>query len=147
MAAIFQDVSSELLRLGYGIRFRPGGHSMHPAIKDGESVTVEPVRAGDVKRGDIILYRTERGLIAHRVVTIRATGAGGRTFHLRGDASDSCDAPVSEQQILGKVVAVERDGRNANLSGTRAIGWFKRLRRVARLKARLRSCKNSLEAA
>jgi hypothetical protein len=135
---MFLDVSTELLLSGYGIRFRPGGQSMTPTIRDGEAVTVEPVKAADVRRGEIILYRTERGLIAHRVVSIREAGAatGKRTFYLRGDASDGCDAPVSEEQIMGKIVAVERHGRKENLSGSRRSAWFKNLRRLARLKTR-----------
>jgi hypothetical protein len=36
-------------------------------------------------------------------------------FILRGDASAICDDPVEAQQILGKVVSVEKNGRSINL--------------------------------
>jgi hypothetical protein len=51
----FLEASHELLRLGYGVRFRAGGRSMHPTIRDGEMITVAPVTPEDIKPGDIIL--------------------------------------------------------------------------------------------
>ena len=121
---IFIRLSVELLRLGYRVRFRPKGTSMHPAIRDGETITVEPVSPADVKRGDIIFCRTDDALIAHRVVSIK----GRTSFVLRGDALQSCDEPVSAAQVLGRVVSVERDGRSIAVAGHRA-----RVLRVARL--------------
>jgi len=41
-------------------------------------------------------------------------------FILRGDASLTCDEPVEAQQILGKVVSVERKGRNIDLYSRKA---------------------------
>ena len=128
---MFQDVSSELLRLGYGIRFCPAGHSMHPTIKDGEAVMVAPLAASATRRGDILLYRNERGgLTAHRVVRIERDSAGALRLILRGDASADCDAPVTEEQLLGRVVSVERDRRKLILVGRRA-GLHQMMRRTA----------------
>ncbi|HKR00519.1 MAG TPA: S24 family peptidase, partial [Pyrinomonadaceae bacterium] len=67
---MFLDLSTELLRRGYSVRFRPRGFSMLPTIRDGEAILVEPVEEEAIRRGDILLYRTERGVIAHRVVEI-----------------------------------------------------------------------------
>jgi hypothetical protein len=50
-------------------------------------------------------------------------------FTLRGDASAICDDPVEEQQILGKVVSVERHGRKIDLYSRKArvlhIAYFR----------------------
>ena len=127
---MFLEVSTDLLREGYGVRFRAPGHSMHPTIRDGEMVTVEPLKATRVRRGDIILYRTKSGLIAHRVMLIESKEDEAYVFHLRGDASTSFDAPVSAEQILGRVVAVERDGHRIALTGRKA-----RLSRAVRVYA------------
>ena len=67
---MFLEVSADLLSRGYSVRFRPGGHSMSPTIRDGEAVTVEPIEAERVRVRDIILYRAARSVIAHRVVRI-----------------------------------------------------------------------------
>jgi signal peptidase I len=115
---IFQEVSRELLQQGLCVRFRPGGRSMQPTIRDGEAITVAPVRPDEVKRGDILLYSNGEGLIAHRVLKIEAKkGAEESYFILRGDSSLDCDEPVAAGSVLGRVVSVERSGRTVKLSG------------------------------
>lgn len=146
---MFVDVVAELLGRGHSVRFRAYGRSMHPTIRDGEEIVVEPLAASAVRVGDVALYRSQRGVVAHRVVRIARTErrrlsdeqkhrrAGHSvliprysllipqhsvlsphySFILRGDASDSCDAPVEAEQVLGKVVSVERDGHNIDLDG------------------------------
>jgi hypothetical protein len=115
---MFEELTGELLRDGYAVRFRPGGHSMHPTIRDGEHVTIAPVRANEIKRGDIILYQSPRGPLAHRVMKMEGK-LNARLFILRGDACTSCDAPVSASQVLGRAVSVERNGRALRLSRRR----------------------------
>jgi hypothetical protein len=166
---LFIDVSTELLRQGQSVRFRAPGQSMHPTIKEGENIRVEPIAPFDIKRGDILLYIVGRKVVAHRVVSIKrdksnftsqspspssANFAIQSTSHssanfsthaltpslahssahsstqasihskalnpqlifiLRGDASLTCDDPVEAQQVLGKVVSVERGGRSIDL--------------------------------
>jgi hypothetical protein len=127
--SLFIDVSTKLLRRGQCVRFRAPGLSMHPTIKEGETITVIPVSSFEVKRGDILLYLVGKKVIAHRVVGIEKKKRDSsnqfskfspRLFLLRGDASTICDEPVEAQQILGKVVSVERDGRSINLCSRRA---------------------------
>jgi hypothetical protein len=110
----FGDISGELLRFGFGVRFRAPGTSMHPTIRHGDLITVEPVVPANLKRGDIVLYRWQNGFIAHRIVDIEERNGCGLTFILRGDASTTCDAPVKPAQVLGKVVWVERGHRIIN---------------------------------
>ncbi len=101
---------------------------MYPSIREGEVITVEPVRTSDVKLADIVLYRSERGLIAHRVVEIASRDT--HVFRLQGDASLSSDEPVRADQILGRVVRVHRNGRNLALASRGAKLWH-RARRLA----------------
>ena len=122
------DLTTELLSQGATVRFRPSGRSMYPSIREGEVITVEPVAASDVKLADIVLYRSERGLIAHRVIEIASRDA--RVFRLQGDASLSCDEPVAAEQILGRVVGVQRNGRSVGLASRGAKMWHQ-VRRLA----------------
>jgi signal peptidase I len=117
---MFLETSCELLRDGYPIRFCANGQSMKPTINDGEIIIIEPLELGKIKRRDIILYRTRRGVIAHRVVDIERRGSAQATFILRGDSAISYDCPVAASDILGRVVAVERRGRLINLSSRNA---------------------------
>jgi len=105
----FTLLSGDLLSLGLGVRFRAPGTSMHPTIRHGDVITVEPVAPGNLKKGDIIFCRLQSGLIAHRIVNIEERDGGELTFILQGDASITCDAPVKPEQVLGKVVCLERD--------------------------------------
>src|ERR1700730_1036446 len=107
---LFLDLAAELLGRGHRVRFRAEGESMHPTIRGGEAIMVEPVPAGGLKNGDIALYRAQRGVTAHRLVRIE-----GQRFIMRGDAPGSADEPVVQQQVLGKVVALERTGHRIDL--------------------------------
>jgi signal peptidase I len=102
---------------------------MHPTIMDGETIVAEPVDALAVKRGEIVLYRTTRGLIAHRVIAIRKKGAS-RLFTLRGDAARTSCEMVEAEQVMGRVIRVERGGREIDLRGKGA-----RFRQMAGLRA------------
>lgn len=68
---LFIDISTQLLRRGQSVRFQAPGCSMHPAIREGETITVSPIKPFDIKRGDILLYIVGRKVIAHRVVRIK----------------------------------------------------------------------------
>ncbi len=125
---------------------------MYPSIREGELITVKPVQPSDVKLADIVLYRSERGLIAHRVIQMSrsqtepsAVGAAGFSlraslsrdagvFRLQGDASLSNDKPVAAQQILGRVVGVQRNGRSVALASRGAKMWHKARRLAVGLK-------------
>jgi signal peptidase I len=139
---MFLDISSELLSLGYKVRFRPAGQSMHPTIRDGETVTVEPLAACAVRRGDIILYVTQGRLIAHRVVRLESVEEA--RFILRGDAVHCFDAPVGAEQILGRVIAVERAGRSVNLARKRTGLRLAMFRLAMRLRALVRGAYSKL---
>lgn len=124
-------VVDSLFAEGLSVRFRAGGRSMLPVVRDGDCLTVSPVRPADVGPGDVLLCDTRRGPIAHRVLSV-ATGPGGeRRFTLRGDASRTCDVPVAEAEVRGRVVSVERAGRAVRLP--KRGGW---LRQVAASLAR-----------
>src|SRR5437867_9676058 len=131
---MFNEITAELLRRGAYVRFRAAGASMQPTIEDGELITVAPVVPESVKRGDILLYQNERSVVAHRVVgvvkgTVTINGGDSPPYLMRGDASVSCDPPVAREQVIGRVVGVQRGGRNLVLDSRLA-----NLLRLARLK-------------
>ena len=131
---LLSELGGELLSLGFGVRFRAPGTSMHPTIRNGDVITVEPVAPTKLKRGDIILYRFRPGFIAHRIVNIDERDGWGRTFILRGDASTTCDDPVEADQVLGKVVCLERDHRIIDPYSLRVRVWSMLYLWLARLK-------------
>jgi signal peptidase I len=93
---------------------------MHPTIKEGEAITVAPAMPGAIRRGDVILYRVGRGVIAHRVARVAQKPDSTLVFVPRGDASATCDEPIAESAVLGTVVAVERSGHALDPAALRA---------------------------
>lgn len=122
----FLDLATELLARGHRVRFGAEGGSMHPSIRAGEALVVEPVGALEIRMDDVVLYRSGRRVIAHRVVGIVGNDGKAPVFALRGDAPGSAHERVEARQVLGRVAAVERGG------------WVTRLKRavVNRLNAR-----------
>ena len=116
----FVELTAELLNRGCCIRFQATGHSMYPAIKDGEIIKVEPVEPSQIKKGDILLYRVKKGVIAHRVVHIERRNGGPPFFVLRGDSLEACDGIVEPRQVIGRVISVERNGHDYKLNGVHA---------------------------
>jgi len=134
----FAALAEHVVDTGMSIRFRACGDSMYPAILDGDRITVAPVAAHEIARGDILLYRDGNRVLAHRLIGVAAYGTE-RRFRLRGDTNVRCDAPVRAAQIVGRVVAVERDGRAIALHATPAgsLGNSATIRRYLMLCRRL----------
>ena len=130
----FGDLSGELLSLGFGVRFRAPGTSMHPTIRHGDLITVEPFAPANLKRGDIILYRLQDSFVAHRIMNIEQRNGCDLTLILRGDASVTDDAPVNPEQVLGKVVCLERGHRSIDPYSLKVRLWSMLYLWLARLK-------------
>jgi hypothetical protein len=133
----FLETVEGLLQRGHAVRFRADGWSMHPAIRCGEMIHVQPLGNARIRTGDVLLYRRRRSVVAHRVVRMTSPPNGTAEVVLRGDAADCADAPVAVEQLLGRVIAVERNGRTqplVNGNWSAAVGWFLRRLRVSRLR-------------
>jgi signal peptidase I len=100
------------------------GHSMLPTLCDGDRVLVTH-DLSSVRRGDVIVFRQDDGLVAHRVV--RVTGhIGARRFRTRGDNVIRFDPEVSEPSVIGRVLAVsgQKGSIRIDTRGWRFAGWL-----------------------
>jgi signal peptidase I len=138
---MFPELRTELLQDGYSVNFNAPGHSMYPTIMANEKIVVAPIDPTAVRKGDIILYRANGSLIAHRVTLIKKMTTDAISanrdwsFILKGDASPTYDEPVKVGQILGKVIAIERNGCSSDpYSITHKLGCLAR-RMASRVKA------------
>jgi SOS-response transcriptional repressor LexA len=120
------DVIADLLSRGHAVQFQARGDSMHPLIRDNDSLHVEPV--GQVRRGDVVLVLAHRGLTAHRVLEITEG-----TVITRGDNAPAADEPVAIEKILGRVTGVLRDGRRVDSTSAFARAFASLRRRVRAL--------------
>jgi len=79
---------------------------MLPSIWPGDRLIVQRKPSKQIQPGQIILYKRNGGVVAHRVIARR-----GNEFVTRGDCMDHDDAPVHASEIVGEVVAIERGER------------------------------------
>jgi signal peptidase I len=93
------------------VRLEVTGTSMLPAVWPGDIVTVSRCHAADLCPGQIVLCFRDEALVTHRLV-----GKIGNRFITRGDSVCHYDAPLREDEILGQVVSILRDGRRIDLS-------------------------------
>lgn len=115
----------DLLSRGHAVQFQVHGDSMHPLIRENDTLHVEPVR--EFHRGDVVLVLAERGLTAHRLIA-----RNGSMLILRGDNAPAADDPIDESRVLGKVTWVLRDGRKFEVTRSpvaRATALLRRLRK------------------
>jgi signal peptidase I len=102
----FEPTLRELLSAGHTARFLASGDSMYPAIRGGDYLHVVPCRVSELRRGDVVLAATDRGLTAHRIVRISERD-GTLQIIMRGDNSLRSDRPVGAADVLGRVARVD----------------------------------------
>jgi signal peptidase I len=108
--AVKCELAADLLR-SYGIlRLPVTGRSMFPAVRPGDVLVVHRTPGSAVARGDIVVFARNRRLFAHRVVASNAPTASW--LLTRGDATPAPDAPVHENDVLGKVSTIVRGGKH-----------------------------------
>jgi hypothetical protein len=102
-----------VLSRGVPFRFRAGGSSMAPFIRDGDVISVSPFRGGSPGVGEVVAFLQPEieKLIVHRVVGRREAGCLIRGDNAEGTAADL----VSPRNILGRVTRVERGGHNVRI--------------------------------
>ncbi|PYX51553.1 MAG: hypothetical protein DMG79_02810 [Acidobacteria bacterium] len=101
---LFEAFMRELLRQGNGIRFQARGASMSPAIRDGEIVHVDSIAISEMRSGDIVLVKGERGFRLHRLVI---ADAERDVYITRGDCGEQDDPAVSSEEIMGMAMSKE----------------------------------------
>ena len=101
----FASIAQEVLGRGRILKFKAKGGSMSPFIRNGDVVEVVPVK-GKMNLGDIILYHSSYGNpVVHRVIQ-----RNKESIITKGDSVPNSDQPIFSKQVLGRVVAIEKNG-------------------------------------
>ena len=103
---MFFKLIAELLQDGYKVNFCAPGHSMYPTILANETIVVEPIDPGSVRLGDIILYRTNSRLTAHRVIRIEKE----INADLAEPQRSTCDRSQTISEGDSPLLAVQKSG-------------------------------------
>lgn len=104
-ASLFQ----ELLNKDIILRIKVTGESMKPFLKDGDIVIIKKACSKEINIGDLILFRNNNGFtVLHRVISRKRNHKGKIEFTTKGDRLISSDEPIIEENVLGKVVKIEK---------------------------------------
>lgn len=125
-------VIKQTLDNGSVYKFVPNGKSMYPLFSDGE-VRVTLTKAEKVEVSDIVLVKTDEDkFILHRVDKTVSAG-----YILRGDNLLTREGPFVSDDIVGKVVAYEKRGKEKKLSGFGYGFYMKVILPIHRYKLRI----------
>jgi signal peptidase I len=97
---------------------RVSGSSMTPWMRSGDFVFIRRSEFAQVSAGDVIVFHRNGLLVVHRAIRRVARSSSEKIASLlitKGDASDEMDAPVSEQEYLGRVTRIHRGRRHIDL--------------------------------
>ena len=118
------DLAAEVLRQFGEVRLKVTGASMLPSVWPGDVLTVRRRSPAELLPGRIVLCVRDQGFVAHRLI-----GRQGDRILTRGDSHLRDDPPFGEDEVLGEVVSILRNGRPAALTSTwwhRSFSWVLR---------------------
>ena len=121
MTSLLWELIYELLVARKSLRLRLRGGSMYPAICDNDIAYIQPVYPKAIRPGMIVLYMVDKRPIVHRILRQRESG-GIREYLICPELARGGDW-IPAENILGKVTAVERNGRIFSLQGWRGQLW------------------------
>ena len=110
----------EVLEKDNELFFTNVGYSMYPLIRQREDI-LHIVKTDSVKRGDIILYKSEVDhYVLHRILRIKKD-----KIICAGDYNYFKDKPITHEQILGKLIEIKKkDGKTIDLSKDKKVRKF-----------------------
>jgi hypothetical protein len=114
------------------------GHSMSPLLNIGDVVGLQMIDLAEIKTGQVITFRDPNdpaGLLTHRVAAINGDGQTGLFLLTRGDRIMMFDKPLKEDDLVGRVVWRERNGRRLQLeqgSGARLSNILGKISEIQR---------------
>ena len=110
------ELAAAILEHRDSFEFVARGRSMRPHIRSGDVAHAERAEPASLRRGDVILYRSDRGQItAHRIVRVEAE-EGRPVFVAAGDAFPVSRERVPADRILARVVGLRRGGKRIDLT-------------------------------
>ncbi|MBV9791683.1 MAG: hypothetical protein JOZ51_26030 [Chloroflexi bacterium] len=128
----YTDVALDLLRqsgqVGGATRLPVTGTSMLPLLQPGDAVWLQSIDLTALRPGDLLLIRQHGVLLTHRLIAV-----GPERWQTKGDNNPLPDPPITAQQIVGRIVTVERGGTSLDLRrrpwriASRLLAWSGRI--------------------
>ncbi len=114
------DIIYETLSAGKSFKISPNGVSMLPIIRPGVDNVFIKKPEGRLKKYDIAFYRRDSGqFVLHRVIAVKNDG-----YVMCGD-NHWVKEKISDENIIGVVDRLERDGEDVDFKSKRYIRYVK----------------------
>lgn len=99
---------------------------MYPFLREGDILWVERVPLEEIRRGNVIMYKRDRGerSVVHRVVRILQILPGRLSLITKGDNVFTPDEPISSDLVMGKVMMRLRKGSFTSITRRREFTSF-----------------------
>jgi signal peptidase I len=94
--------------------FETAGLSMWPFLGPGERLIIKRVTAGDLRIGDLVIYREGDMTVCHRLVK-KTKSNREYLLYARGDSATRAPDPVRPEILIGRVVGRIKNGRVINV--------------------------------
>jgi hypothetical protein len=104
--AVKRNLVADVVRSFGRVRLKVTGTSMLPSVWPGDILIVSQCNAADLSPGQIVLCYRNHELVAHRLV-----GKRDNCLMTRGDSLLWKDRPFRDDEVLGEVISILRDGR------------------------------------
>ncbi len=119
------ELATEVLQTSGKLTLQVTGWSMLPTIFPGDTLIVERCSAASTREGDIVLVSRDGRIFVHRLLEKTCESERSSSIRTRGDSMPTIDPPVKEQQLLGRVAAIERNGKR--ITPTRSLHGLHRV--------------------
>lgn len=112
------------LKPGDVFRLQVTSDSMRPVLQPGDHVVAQVVPAKSLQRGDLLVIQRSHDFVTHRLVNEQAGN-----WLLKADNDTQTDPVVQTEQIIGRIIEIERRGRRRQLHqpirriGQQILGW------------------------
>jgi signal peptidase I len=111
---ITPELVKDVIDRGVEVPLKTFGLSMGGTIRSGEWIVVRKTEPDALRPGDIVLYQAKHLFVAHRVVRVWREADAIRIV-TKGDGRLECDAPLRGSDILARVVAIRKPGRELRM--------------------------------
>ena len=85
---------------------------MYPMLRNRRDTIVVKPYEGRLKKYDVPLYKSGNNYVLHRIIEVLPD-----SYVIRGDNCINKEYGITDQDILGVLVAFHRDGKEVNMSG------------------------------
>lgn len=110
---ILAEMWQEAYQNGKSLSFKVISGSMRPMIEVGNVVRIIRVPASSIHVGDVVAFQADEKIVVHRVVSKSKSNREIKFRHM-GDACRTSEKFLPEH-LIGKVITIEKDGREINL--------------------------------